>query len=95
MTVMLQVDWPELNAEQFDALSKIVDWEGKRPPGCLYAVAAFDESGAHMTEVWESAEDLQRYSDERLMPGVQQVGIAGAPEIRLSHVHTVFAPGYE
>ncbi|TCO52207.1 hypothetical protein EV646_1011204 [Kribbella antiqua] len=95
MTVMLRVDWPELTAEQYEALRKVVDWEGDTPAGALYHVVSFDESGAHMAEVWASAEDIQQYTDERLMPGVQQVGVAGQPEISISPVHNVFAPGYE
>jgi len=49
----------------------------------------------HLTDVWESAEDFQRFVDDRLMPVVQEMGIEGDPEVTILPAHTVFAPGYE
>ena len=48
-----------------------------------------------VTDVWESAEDFQAFVDDRLNPGVQQVGIEGEPEVQMTEVHRVFAPAYE
>jgi hypothetical protein len=45
--------------------------------------------------VWDSAEDFQRFVDDRLMPGVQQVGIQGQPQVEILPAHAIFAPGYE
>jgi hypothetical protein len=49
--------------------------------GAILQVATFDSEGAHIFDVWESREGeskedyFQRFRDERLMPGVQEVGI--------------------
>jgi hypothetical protein len=95
MAIMMRMDWPDATAEQYDELRQVVDWEQDKADGGLFHVAAFDESGAHITDVWESAEQFQRFVDERLMPGVQKVGIAGQPEVTVLPAHAVFAPGYE
>ena len=47
------------------------------------------------SDVWESAEDFQAFVDERLMPGVRELGLAGEPEVRMYDPHAVFASGYE
>jgi len=95
MAIMMRMDWPDATAEQYDELRNVVNWEQDKADGGLFHVAAFDEAGAHITDVWESAEHFQRFTDERLMPGVQKVGIAGEPLVTVLHAHAVFAPGYE
>ena len=95
MPVMMQMDWPEATPEQYDQLRKEVDWEGEKADGGLFHVAAFDENGAHIADVWESAEQFQRFTDDRLMPGVQKVGIPGEPKVTIRPTHAIFAPGYE
>jgi hypothetical protein len=95
MAIMMRMDWPDATAEQYDELRNVVNWEHDKADGGLFHVAAFDESGAHITDVWESAEQFQRFTDERLMPGVQKVGIAGEPQVTVLPAHAVFAPGYE
>ncbi len=57
-------------------------------------MVAFDADGAHITDVWESVEQFQRFTDERLMPAVQKVGIPGEPQVAILPAHAVFAPGY-
>ena len=47
-----------------------------------------------MTDLWESAADFERFTSERLMPGVQQVGIAGEPQVEFNEAHAFFAPGF-
>jgi hypothetical protein len=95
MAIMMCMDWPDATAEQYDELRQLVNWEQDKADGGLFHVAAFDESGAHITDVWKSAEQFQRFVDERLKTGVQKVGIAGQPEVTALPAHAVFAPGYE
>lgn len=94
MAVMMQMDWPEATPEQYDELRRAVNWEGDRPDGGMFHVAAFDKSGAHIVDVWASPEQFQRFVDERLMPGVAQVGLPGEPQVQVLPAHAVFAPGY-
>ena len=99
MAVVAQVVWPGLTAEQYDQLSDVVGWEREVPPGLILHVASFSPAeGAHLMSVWESEETARRFSEDRLLPGAQQVGIAGAPEGRFPEggrfqpVHALFTP---
>jgi hypothetical protein len=94
MPVMMQMQWDNVTPAQYDAVRKIVDFEGKPPKGGIYHVAAFDGQGLRVTDVWERAEDFQDFAAQRLMPGVQQAGIAGEPKVAVYPAHNVFAPGY-
>ena len=93
MAVLMRMDWAELTPAKYDELRKVVDWEGDKPPGGMSHVAAFDDAGAHVNDTWESAEQLQAFLDNRLMPGVQQVGVQGQPQVTVTPAHAVYIPG--
>jgi hypothetical protein len=93
-TVML-MEWAGVTPEQYDAARDLVNWEGNVPDGAVFHVAAFSDRGLHVTDVWESSEDFQRFVQTRLMPGVQQLGIQGEPKVELHPVHGLFAPAFK
>ena len=94
MPVMMMMDWSGVTREQYDAVRKVVNFEGNVPRGGLYHVAAFTGDGLKVTDVWERAEDFQAFVEQRLMPGVQQVGIKSEPRVEVLPAYNVFAPGY-
>jgi hypothetical protein len=93
MAVLMRMDWAEVTPAQYDELRRVVNWEGDRPDGALGHVMAFDESGAHVNDTWESAEQLQTFLDQRLMPGVKQVGVQGQPHVVVLPAHAHYIPG--
>lgn len=95
MAIIMQMTWPEASQEQYDQLRETVGWERDHPDGGMFHAAAFDDKGAHIFDVWESAEKFQRFNDDRLTPGVQQVGIPGQPDVQIRDAHAIFAPAYE
>ena len=92
MAVAIQGVWPGFTAEQYDQLRDVVGWEREVPPGLILHVASFSPERAHIFDVWESEEAAQRFFEDRLMPGAQQVGIPGAPEGQFYPVHALFTP---
>lgn len=94
MAIMMIMTWEDVTPEHYDQLREVVRWETDVPQGGIYHVAAFDDSGIRITDVWESAEDFERFAEQRLMPGVQQLGLPGEPAVEIYPVHAVFAPGY-
>lgn len=94
MPVVMNMRWYGVTPEQYDAARETVHWEGDVPDGAMYHVAAFDDDGIIVTDVWESAAHFDRFVETRLMPGVQAVGIAGEPEVTIHPVHAIFAPAY-
>jgi hypothetical protein len=93
MAVLMRMDWAGVTPEQYDELRKVVNWEGDLPPGGLSHVMAFDETGAHVNDTWDSSEQLDAFLQQRLMPGVQQVGIQGQPSVVVMPAHAVHIPG--
>lgn len=94
MAVMMHMQWDGISAAEYDAVRKVVDWEGNPPPGGLFHVAAVNNDGIAITDVWESAEAFEAFAHDRLMPGVMQVGITTQPRVEMAPAHAVFTPGF-
>lgn len=92
MSVLIEMKWAGATKEQYDQLREVVQWDIDPAPGGLFHVAAFDETGAHISDVWESAEQFQAFVDARLMPAVATVGIEGAPTVEIRQVHATYTP---
>ena len=94
MAVVMNMEWDGVTREQYEAVRKIVDFEGKPPTGGLFHVASFNDKGLRVTDLWQSAETFQSFVEKRLMPGVKEAGIAGEPRVQIYPVHNLFTPGY-
>jgi hypothetical protein len=88
--VVMSMRWTGVTPEQYEQAREVVNWEGDVPDGAVLHVAAFDEDGIRVTDVWESADHFNRFVESRLMPGVQQVGIQGQPDVEFLPVQNIF-----
>ncbi len=61
MSVMMQMTWSGIGAEEFEAARKHVNWEGDVPPGAMFHVMAVTEGGVRVTDIWESAEAFNAF----------------------------------
>jgi hypothetical protein len=95
MPTVMNMKWRGVTPEQYEAARAKIDWEGQPADGGLFHVAWFDDDGLRVVDLWESAEQFQRFTEERLMPGVQEIGIEGEPEVEMTEAHAVFTPAYE
>lgn len=69
----------DLNKSQYEQLRKEVNWEGQQPPGGVLHAAGFDDSGRiHVADVWESAEAMNAFVEQRLMPAYQAAWVCPA-----------------
>jgi hypothetical protein len=94
MPIVMMKKWKGITAERYDKARKLVNWERNVPKGTIFHVAS-DKEGARVTDVWESAEEFNNFVKTRLMPGVQQLGIAAEPAVEIYPTHTIFAPAYK
>lgn len=95
MAVVMTMKWAGVTPEQYDEARERVGWEENEPAGGIFHVASFADGALHVTDVWESAEDFQRFVDGRLMPVVKGImGLPGEPEVQIRPAHRVFAPAY-
>lgn len=92
MATVMQMHWAEATKDQYEAARKMVGWETKTPTGAKYHVAWFAKDGLHVIDVWDSAQDFNRFLETRLMPAVQKIGIPGQPNVQLDDAHATFAP---
>lgn len=95
MPVVMNMVWKGITPEQYEAARSLVNWEGDVPPGGMYHVSSFGEEGLFVTDVWETADDFQRFAEGRLLPGVKQLGLPGEPQVEIRPAHRIFTPAYQ
>ncbi len=92
MAIVMDMEWPGVTREQYDANRNLVRWEIETPEGNLFHVAWFTENGVRVVDVWESEEHWNRFLSDRLLPGVQELGIPGQPNVQITEAHRFFSP---
>lgn len=93
MAILMQMKWAGVTKDQYEAVRKSVGWETNKPEGGRCHVAALDQDGLRVVDLWDSAELFNRFVETRLMPGVQAVGIKGQPQVEILPIHAIYAPG--
>jgi hypothetical protein len=88
--VVMSMRWAGVTPEQYEEARGVINWEGDVPDGAVLHVAGFDGDDLRVTDVWESEEQFNTFVEQRLMPGVQQIGIQGQPEVSFYRVQNVF-----
>jgi hypothetical protein len=92
MATLMLMHWSEASKDQYLQARKEIDWEGNVPTGAKFHVAWVEDDGLHVLDLWESKEDFEKFTKDRLMPGVQKIGIQGQPKVTFMEPITVFAP---
>lgn len=93
MPIVMIERWDGIDAEKYEEIRKLAKWDTDTPKGLLLHIASFADGNAHMVDVWDSPDDFQRFVAERIMPAVQQLGIAGQPDVQIYPTHAILNPG--
>ena len=64
--------------------------DGRTPAGALYHVAGETESGFRVVDVWESAEQFQKFAEEQIEPMAGAEGFP-PPEVTMWEVHNTLS----
>jgi hypothetical protein len=92
----MYMEWDGVTPEQYNAVRDSVSWEDDAPDGAILHVPWFVDGGLRVVDVWDSPEQFQRFSDERLAAGTQAAGITGEPRVEFNPLHSrAFAPRIE
>ncbi len=94
MSIIMLMEWETVTPAQYEEARRRVNWEGDVPAGAISHVAAFSESGLRVVDVWESADEMQAFFDQRLMPVTSQLGIETEPRVEVYPVHALFTPAF-
>jgi hypothetical protein len=89
MTFVMQMRFRGITPEQYEEARERVRWDVDYAEGGKLHIAAFDDQGLRVTDLWESAEDFDRFGRERLMPALQEMGITEQPEIEILPLHAL------
>lgn len=74
-----------------EELRKELDWEHQHPDGEALHVAAFDDSGnCCVADIWESAEQLNIFINNRVRPAMKKINIP-MPEGEIFQINDVSA----
>ena len=95
MTIVMSMHWPEITQDHYNRVLKEVRWEKDHPKGALFHVAWFAPDGFRVTDVWRSAEDFQRFSEQRLTPVTTQMGLKTQPNVQIGPSEGLNAFGEE
>lgn len=95
MKTMMIMKWEGVTLAQYEKVRKSVNWEGNKPKGAIFHVASFGNDALHVTDIWESAEDFNQFTQTRLMPGVMEAGIHGQPAVETFPVHAIYVADKE
>ena len=88
MAVVLRATTPDFTAAKYDELVKKLDAAGAgSPAGRLYHVCFGDTDNLRVSDIWESREAFEKFS-EALKPVMQDLGIA-PPEIEFFEVYNI------
>jgi hypothetical protein len=94
MPIMMLMEWAGVTKAQYDEVKRITNFEHDAPGGGWFHVAAVDDHGLRVCDVWDSAEDFGKFVETRLKPATMQAGIKGEPKVMIVPAHNVYAPGY-
>jgi len=88
MPILMIMDIEGGTAEQYDRVDGLLGHLTleNAPAGLISHAAAVTDTGFMVADVWESAEDLQRFFDERLDAAITEAGLPQA-EPRILPVH--------
>lgn len=94
MSVLMVLDWPGTPLEVYRRVNEIMGINGDTdaPDGLVEHVAAEDERGMVICDVWESEEQLAHMAETRLRPAFAEAGLTETPP-RVMPVHNRIVGG--
>ena len=96
MPVVFTLELPGVTSEQLDAVNAALFEALDGPPqGLIAHVETPSADGFTVIDIWDSAEDFDRFAPDALMPALSANGVAmpAPPEFRT--VHTLFGSGID
>ncbi|WP_042379906.1 hypothetical protein [Streptacidiphilus melanogenes] len=94
MSVVMTMRWDGVTPQQYDQVRDMVRWEENTPDGAQLHVCSFEAGALHVTDVWQSEADFERFFNDRLAAAIKEAGIEGEPKTTFRPLHRRFiAPG--
>ncbi len=94
MATIMLLHWPDATEELYERVRTGADWEGDRPQGAQLHVVGWADDGMHILDIWDSPADFQAFFESRVLPIVEESGIATQPTIQMFDLHGIYAPAF-
>jgi hypothetical protein len=99
MAVVMILDSPNFGTDMYDAVNAKMDITANPPEGLICHTAGVVDGNFRIIDVWESEDDYERFSKDRLGPAIQEVSEGQAPQPqggerpeKFYELHNVIAP---
>ena len=73
VVVLLEQDFQGVSREDAQALTTDMDARENPPSGLIAHVVTETAKGVHVVDIWESTADVQRFTQEQLIPSMKKV----------------------
>ncbi len=89
MAVAIEMTFKGATLSQYDEVMEKMGLAGgdTRPEGALFHWVTATPDGLKVVDVWETAEQFDRFAAEQIGPITQEVGIPGPPAMTRHEVH--------
>ena len=95
MAIGVQMEFPGATLAQYDQVIQKMGFRlgGPGAPGGLFHWVTKTDAGIRVVDVWESREQYEKFSAERVRPLSAQVGITESPKVTFFEVHNYLTKG--
>ena len=73
MTIGIIMEFDGFKPENYDAVSRRINWPEKWPDGLTFHVAGPTNGGMRLVEIWDSRDQFDRWMAETIQPAIQEV----------------------
>ncbi|MDT9695263.1 hypothetical protein [Streptomyces sp. P17] len=93
MAIAVNIDWPGITPEVYEAARDRVGWETDVPDGLVLHGSWFDDGGFHAFDIWESEGQFAQFIAGRIEPVMKgELGVQGDPQVTAAPLHRRFVP---
>ncbi|HXD58369.1 MAG TPA: hypothetical protein VN606_10645 [Thermoleophilaceae bacterium] len=95
MPVAVIMDFEDTSLEQYDEVIGKMGFShgGPGAKGGLFHWVTQTNGGIRVTDVWESKEEFERYSESTIAPLTAEAGIQGPPKVTYAEVYNYLTAG--
>jgi hypothetical protein len=89
MAVAVVLDFKDATFDQYDQVIEKMGLtpKGKSVPGALFHICHKTDDGFRVIDVWESREQFDKFSEEKIGPFTQEVGMTTPPDVQYHDVY--------
>jgi hypothetical protein len=95
MPVAVIMEFENTSLEQYDEVVEKMGFShgGPGAPGGLFHWVTQTNGGIRVTDVWESKEEFERFSESTIGPLAAEAGMAGPPKVSYAEVYNYLTAG--